>query len=544
MKLQKILLILLLLLTSLFASPNSTWNKEAISIVVNKKYLYGHPHLLKNFTILEHFYTQRQNQPLWLSPRGIKGKKVMQLLAAIQKDVTLAPNSPMHREAKIIKQKLAQKHTNASITLFDIELTMLYYDFLQHTIYGEIDWKTFENYLEANRANGIDSQWKRYPLHFDMDKLLSQENINNTLRQVTPTGFHYQQLLAALYNLYRIKWQGGWERLPAFRTLRRGQSSPMVSRLKRRLAQSGDYQNCYKKAPANYYGTCLENAVKRFQKRHNVKADGIVGRGTQRLLNISVDSKINQVLLNLDRIKWLPRNSMPRYIVVNIPEYMLHYYEYGRELKRLRVIVGDPKHPTPIFSDTLSYLTLNPYWKLPKKIIKKEVVPAMLKNPNYIKQQNIEMHETWEENSSLISTQGIDWSLYLDESVKFPYVLMQRPGPRNALGRIKFKFPNKFSVYLHDTPNKKLFNRKRRAFSHGCIRLSNPFSLLESLAKDEPEITPERVNSILASKKKTEIDITKDLPIHLVYLTAWIDANNQLVFGDDIYQYDKYQVRR
>jgi len=544
MKLQKLFLILLLSITSLLAAPNTTWNRQPISIVVNKKLLYGNAHLLKNFTMLEHFYTQRQNRPLWLSPQGIKGKKVMQLLAAIQKDVTLAPNSPMHREAKIIKQKLAQKHTNTSISLFDIELTMLYYDFLQHTIYGEIDWKAFENYLEANRANGIDSNWKRYPLHFDVNKLLSQENINNTLRQITPTGFHYQQLLAALYDLYRIKWQGGWERLPAFRTLRKGQSSPMVSRLKRRLAQSGDYQNCYKKVPANYFGSCLEKAVKRFQKRHNVKADGIVGRGTQKLLNISVDSKIHRVLLNLDRIKWLPRNSMPRYIIVNIPEYMLHYYEYGREQKRLRVIVGDTKHPTPVFSDTLSYLTLNPYWKLPKKIIKKEVVPAMLKNPNYIKQHGIEMHETWEENSTLISTKGIDWSLYLDDSVKFPYVLMQRPGPRNALGRIKFKFPNKFSVYLHDTPNKKLFKQKRRAFSHGCVRLSNPFSLLESLAVAEPSITPEKVNSILASKQKKEIDITQDLPIHLVYLTTWIDDNNQLMFGDDIYQYDQHQIRR
>jgi len=544
MKLQKIFLILLLSITSLLATPNSTWKRQPISIEVNKKLLYGHPHLLKNFTMLEYFYTQRQNRPLWLSPQGIKGKKVMQLLAAIQKDVTLAPNSPMHREAKIIKQKLAQKHTNTSIALFDIELTMLYYDFLQHTIYGEIDWKAFENYLEANRANGIDSNWKRYPLHFDVNKLLSQENINNTLRQITPTGFHYQQLLAALYDLYRIKWQGGWERLPAFRTLRKGQSSPMVSRLKRRLAQSGDYQNCYKKVPANYFGSCLEKAVKRFQKRHNVKADGIVGRGTQKLLNISVDNKIHRVLLNLDRIKWLPRNSMPRYIIVNIPEYMLHYYEYGREQKRLRVIVGDTKHPTPVFSDTLSYLTLNPYWKLPKKIIKKEVVPAMLKNPNYIKQHGIEMHETWEENSTLISTKGIDWSLYLDDSVKFPYVLMQRPGPRNALGRIKFKFPNKFSVYLHDTPNKKLFKQKRRAFSHGCVRLSNPFSLLESLAVAEPSITPEKVNSILASKQKKEIDITQDLPIHLVYLTTWIDDNNQLMFGDDIYQYDQHQIRR
>jgi len=318
----------------------------------------------------------------------------------------------------------------------------------------------------------------------------------------------------------------------------------MVNRLRKRLTLSGDYKSCSLKIKKNYYGTCLEKAVKRFQKRHNTKADGVVGKGTQQLLNISVESKINKVLLNLDRIKWLPRNVTERNIVVNIPEYMLHYYEYGAEQKMLRVIVGKEDHPTPVFSDTLSYLTLNPYWKLPQKIIKKEIAPEMIKNPNYMKQHGIEMHETWEENSTLISTKGMDWSIYLDDSVKFPYVLMQKPGGKNALGRIKFKFPNNFSVYLHDTPNKKLFKRKRRAFSHGCVRLSNPFSLLESLANDEPEITPERVNTIITSKKKTEIDITQDLPIHLVYLTTWVDDNNQLVFGDDIYQYDQYQTRR
>jgi len=544
MKLQKVFLLLLLSISSLLAAPNTVWNREPIAIKVKKNLLQNNFHLLKNFTMLQHFYNQRHNRPLWLSSQGIKGKKVMQLLSAIQKDVTLAPNSPIHQEAKIIKSKLTYKHTNSSINQLELELTTLYYNFLQHTIYGEIDWRAFEKYLDANRANGIDSNWRRYPLHFDLNKLIQQENVTDTLRHLIPTEYHYKQLLSALYHLYKIKWQGGWGRLPAFRSLKKGVTTPMVSRLKKRLALSGDYKNCSQKVNANYYGSCLEKAVKRFQKRHNTKADGVVGRGTQQLLNISVESKINRVLLNLDRIKWLPHNMTERHIVVNIPEYMLHYYEYGTEKKKLRVIVGDTKHPTPIFSDTLSYLTLNPYWKLPQKIIKKEVVPAMLKNPNYIKQHGIEMHETWEENSTLIPTKGIDWSIYLDEDVKFPYVLMQRPGSKNALGRIKFKFPNKFSVYLHDTPNKKLFKRKRRAFSHGCIRLSNPFSLLKSLAKNEPYITTESINTIIASKKKAEIDITKDLPIHLVYLTTWVDANNQLVFGDDIYQYDRYQTRR
>ena len=544
MKIKSTLFILLLSISSLFSTVNTTWNKQNIFIEVNKELLRGDAHLLNNFTRLQNFYNQRQNTPMWLSSKGIKGKRVMQLLFAIQKDVTLDPRSHIHRKAKSIKKKLEHKHSNASITKLELELTTLYYDFLQHTIYGQIDWNAFEMHLANNQAKGIDSNWVRYPLHFDVNLLMSEEDIGQTLRYLRPKGYHYKQLLSALYKLYKIKWQGGWARLPAFKSLKKGQTSQMVSRLRQRLAHSGDYKPCAKKVSDKYYGACLQKAVKRFQKRHNTVADGVVGRGTQQLLNISVDSKINKVLLNLDRIKWLPRNVNPRHIVVNIPEYMLHYYEYGKEEKRLRVIVGDTEHPTPVFSDTLTYLTLNPYWKLPPGIIKKEVVPAMVKNANYIKQHGLEIRETWEENSSRIPVKGIDWSLYLNNAKKFPYRLMQSPGPKNALGQIKFKFPNKFSVYLHDTPTKHLFKKKKRAFSHGCIRLSQPLSLLESLAKDEPSITSERVNNILTSKKKTEVDITKDIPIHLVYLTTWVDANNQLVFGDDIYEYDKYQIRK
>jgi len=544
MRLKKTFFILLLSISSLFATVNTAWNKQNIFIEVNKELLQGDAHLLNNFNRLQNFYTNRQNTPVWLSSQGIKGKRVMQLLFAIQKDVTLAPSSHINKKAKTLKNQLAHKHNNFSIRRLELELTTLYYDFLQHTIYGEIDWKAFEMYLSSNQAIGIDSNWVRYPLHFDVNLLMSQEDIGETLRHLTPSGYHYKQLLTALYKLYKIKWQGGWGKLPAFKSLKKGNTSQMVSRLRQRLSLSGDYTGCTIQVVDKYYGACLQKAVKNFQQRHNTLADGVVGRGTQKLLNISVDSKINKVLLNLDRIKWLPRNVNPRHIVVNIPEYMLHYYEYGQEQKRLRVIVGDTEHPTPVFSNTLTYLTLNPYWKLPPGIIKKEVVPAMVKNPNYIKKQGLEIHETWEENSTIIPSEGIDWAMYLNNSIKFPYRLMQAPGPKNALGQIKFKFPNKFSVYLHDTPTKHLFKKKRRAFSHGCVRLSQPFSLLESLAKDEPSITTDSVNNVIASKKKTEVDITKDIPIHLVYLTTWVNANNQLVFGDDIYQYDKYQKRR
>ena len=543
MKLQKAFFILLLSTLSLFATPNRAWDKQSIFINVNRELLNGDAHLLHNLTRLQNFYNSRQNRPLWLRGRGIKGKKVMQLLSAIQKDATLDPRSHINKKAKKLKKDLEHKHTQASIVRLELELTTLYYDFLQHTIYGEIDWKSFDAYLAQNQANGIDSNWVRYPLYFDILALMSQEDVVKTLNQVTPHGYKYKQLTSALYHLYKIKWQGGWGRLPAVKSIKKGQSGSIVAKLRKRLSISGDYRPCSTKVSNKYFGTCLEKAVKRFQKRHNSVADGVVGRGTQQLLNISVNSKINKLLLNIDRIKWLPRNATERHIVVNIPEYMLHYYEYGREQKTLRVIVGDRKHPTPIFSDTLSYITLNPYWKLPPGIIRKEVVPAMLKDPNYMKKHGLEAHETWEENSSVVSLKGMNWSEYLSKESKFPYRIMQPPGPKNALGKIKFKFPNKFSVYLHDTPTKHLFKKKKRAFSHGCIRLSQPLSLLKSLSKNEPYISSAEVKNILSSKQKKEIDLTRDIPINLVYLTAWVNANNQLIFGDDIYQYDKYQRR-
>ena len=544
MQLHKTFFIFTLFIGTLFATPNITWNKNNIFIEVKKELLKNDIHLLENFTRLQYFYKQRQNTPIWLSSRGVKGQRVMQLLDAIQRDATLNPRSHLHIKAKILKNNLQKRHNDESIKKLELDLTALYYDFLQHTIYGEIDWKSFQVFLENNQANGIDSNWVLHPRKININVLMSKEDITQTLRELTPKGYHYKQLLSALYKLYKIKWQGGWDQLPAFKTLKTGQSSHVVGKLRKRLLISGDYRQCTSTVSNTYYSTCLQKAVKNFQKRHSVSADGIVGKGTQKLLNISVEHKINKVLLNLDRIKWLPRNTNPRNIIVNIPEYMLHYYEYGKEQKRLRVIVGDIQHPTPIFSDMLSYLTINPYWKLPSGIIKKEVIPAMVKNSNYIKSHGLEVHKTWEENSPIIPTKSIDWASYLNSSSKFPYRIMQPPSNKNALGRIKFKFPNKFSVYLHDTPTKHLFKKKRRAFSHGCVRLSQPFSLLQSLAKDESHISTEMVNKIIKSKKKNEIDITKDIPINLVYLTTWVDEKNQLIFGDDIYQYDKYQRRK
>jgi len=542
-KLKKRLFILILLILPLLLESNTSWSNSEIFVQIDQQLLDHDTHLKRNQTMLQHLYEQRQHRPLWLSEKGIKTKRVIELLAEIERDPTLNPRGYIQKKSKILRKNMEHRHNEKEIVQLELQLTSLYYDFLQHTIYGEIDWENFQAYLENLKINNLDTSWVTAPLQFDLIHIISQESISTTIRDLLPQGYQYKKLVKALYGLYKVKWRGGWGTLPSFKSLKKGQSSSIVPKLRQRLSLSGDYRGCSKITSANLFDGCLEQAVKRFQKRHQLTVDGKVGRGTQRILNISVNSKINRVLLNIDRIKWLPRYTNKRHIIVNIPEYMLHYYEYGQEVKRHRVIVGDTKHPTPIFNDELSYITLNPYWKLPSGIIRKEVVPNMIKNPNYLKEHGIEAHETWEENSSIVSLKELNWNDYLNPENKFPYRLMQPPGPKNALGRIKFKFPNKFSVYLHDTPTRKLFKKNRRAFSHGCIRLSKPFSFLKTIAQEEPNMNWNRVQSILDTQKKEEIDISNDIPISLVYLTTWVNSNNELVFGDDIYKYDQYQRR-
>jgi len=301
--------------------------------------------------------------------------------------------------------------------------------------------------------------------------------------------------------------------------------------------------NLIKFQPRAIFDTCLQNSVKEFQKRHGLYSDGIVGSGTRKALNISVEDKIKKVLLNLDRIKWLPREEKKRYIVVNIPEYMLHFIEDGKEKDTIKVIVGKRKHNTPIFRGDISYIVLNPYWKVPEGIVKKEIIPHMIRNPNYLRRNGLQIYRTWSENSMRIDPNGIFWEDYYYGGLKFPYRIMQPPGRKNALGKIKFKFPNRFNVYLHDTPSKGLFKRTKRAYSHGCIRVSKPIRLFEHIASIN-HINIKKSKKILKGKRKVQLNIKTKIPVYIIYLTAGYNAKSgKPEFRDDIYGYDKMQLK-
>ncbi len=506
---------------------------------------------------LKRFYRQNSYLPLWFDSKGIS-KKSSELFKIIEDDITLNKEGKIYKRYLYLKSYLKSKDRDN--THAELYLTVLYIDFLNHTIYGSIKWKSFSLQLKNFRRRGIPANWVTYKPKFSISELLLKPNIKDTINEVTPKRFGYSRLLKALKKLIELKKRGGWEQLPHIKKLELGDKGLIVLKLRERLEASGDIAVCESTAvnlfeaedseeadikiqPEATFDKCLEDGVKNFQARHGLEADGIVGSATRKILNITVEDKIKKVLLNIDRVKWLPREEDKRYIIVNIPEFMLHYIEDGKEKDTIPVIVGKKRHNTPIFKGDISYIVLNPYWKVPEGIVRKEIIPHMIRNPRYLRKEGLEIHVNWYEKSRKINPYNIYWEDYYNGYMKFPYRIMQPPGPKNALGKIKFKFPNRFNVYLHDTPTKRLFQKTKRAYSHGCIRVSKPVKLFETIASFN-NIDLNKSKKILKGKTKVQINIKNVVPVYIIYLTAgYSEKNKEVEFRDDVYGYDKIQKR-
>jgi murein L,D-transpeptidase YcbB/YkuD len=515
---------------------------------------------IKNKKFLTRFYRQNNYQTLWIDDNGFS-KRVSSLFKSIENDITISDKSKIHNDYIYLLNYMRNEEIHINPSRTEIKLTQLYLDFLNHTLYGKINWKQFSKRLSSLKRKRINASWQKDNPPFSLSELLLKASITETIKEITPQSFSYKELLLALEKLQEIKKKGTWKKLPAFKVLKLGDQGDNVIKLRERLEASGDIKKCdfntdklfedeieneskikIKFQPRATFDTCLAEGVKKFQKRHGLEVDAIVGAGTQKAMNQTIEYKIQKVLLNLDRIKWLSRENHDQYLVVNIPEYMLHYIEQNQTKQKIRVIVGDPKHPTPIFNNKISFIVLNPYWKVPEGIVRREIIPKVLKNINYLKKQGLEIHQTWSERSPRIDPYSIYWEQYTWGGIRFPYRMMQPPGKKNALGKIKFKFPNRYAVYLHDTPTRYLFKRDKRAFSHGCVRVSQPKELLKTIATFNSNINLKKADKILKGKRQRQINIKNKLPIYLVYLTAGFNSESkELEFREDIYNYDKMQ---
>jgi len=338
---------------------------------------------------------------------------------------------------------------------------------------------------------------------------------------------HYRALAAA----------GGWPRVPLDEALKPGISGQSVPALRARLAVTDRSIGKPSAGAEEVYDDQLVAAVKRFQARHGLEPDGVVGKQTLFRLNIPVEDRIAQILVSMERWRWMPETLGRDYIMVNIAGFELKRVRAGKIAERMRVVVGKPYHQTPVFSERLKYVEINPYWNVPYSIATKEELPKLQKNPGARAARGFEAVV----NGEPVPLTSIDWSQY--SRGHFPIRIRQRPGEHNALGRVKFMFPNRFNVYMHDTPARALFGRAERAFSHGCIRLARPIDMTEQVLAPLPGWNRARIEQVLASKERTVVPLNEPLPVHLTYSTAWLDEGDSVHFRADIYRRDE-KLRR
>jgi murein L,D-transpeptidase YcbB/YkuD len=354
-----------------------------------------------------------------------------------------------------------------------------------------------------------------------------------------PESTSYLKLESALAQHRSLQRSGGWPAVPDGPSMRKGDSGPRVATLRNRLRISGDLE-VVNEQDSDLFDDEMDLAVRRFQERHGRTVDGIVGPNTLTYLNVSVEQRVRQIELNLERWRQVPRNLGERFIMVNTASFQLEFVENDQRLMKMRVVVGRRSRSTPEVSSELTYLVINPYWHIPHGIAKRDILPKIQEDPDYLVRQSILVFENWESDAPKIDAQSVEWSEVTERS--FAFKLRQEPGPRNALGRIKFAFPNQFSVYLHGTPAQGLFRKAQRDFSSGCVRIEKPIELASLLLESEPGWTRKRIINTVRTGKTQVVRLSEKIPVHLSYWTAWVDENGTTHFRDDIYGRDKSLV--
>ncbi|MEZ4887874.1 MAG: L,D-transpeptidase family protein [Chitinophagales bacterium] len=281
----------------------------------------------------------------------------------------------------------------------------------------------------------------------------------------------------------------------------------------------------------------VHNALVAFQQQHGIGDDGVIGPNTLSVLNTSLEHRIKQINIALEQWRWMPNQFSDFFVFVNIPAYQLDVYKNGKIDQTKKVMVGLPNHKTAIFSNNIRYLDLNPYWTVPFSIATNEILPKLKQNLSYLNRQNMKVFS----GGKVINPYNVNWSSL--SSRKFPYTIRQEPGTKNALGTVKFMFPNKYNIYLHDTPSKSLFVKAERAYSHGCIRLDNPVQFAEYLLQDDPKWDAQKIQKVLDSEKNTRVSLDKKIPIYIAYFTAWVDASGLTHFQKDVYGKDEVVMK-
>jgi len=385
----------------------------------------------------------------------------------------------------------------------------------------------------------VDPQWFIPQDKFDAIEFLQQallfDHLRSQLNALLPNTTDYYQLSNAASRYQRYVDRGGWHEIAELPLLHLGDHHPLVPDIRTRLAFEGYNSALLSNADPTRYDAGLEQAVRHFQHNHGLKVDGIIGTGTRQAMNVSANDRLQQIHINQERHRWLPRDLGQRYILINLANYQLRAIDNGEQQLAMRVVVGRKSRPTPSFASEMTNLVFNPYWNVPSKLARLDLLPKQQEDPNYFYLHNIRVFTIEQGQKIEHDPYTIDWSSL--SSRNFPYTLRQDPGEHNALGQLKFMFPNSWQIYLHDTSHKDLFSEVKRDFSSGCIRVEDPIALANfSLAETDAEQT---IFKLLDSQENSGRKLVKPLAIYAVYFTVWFD-DNELIFSPDVYHRDQF----
>lgn len=416
--------------------------------------------------------------------------------------------------------------SKSELASFELMLTDSLIRLTYHQHYGKVDLESRDAAWAFGRPIGArDSS-------LVIQEMLDADTVADATWSAAVQDPGYQRLKAAL-QLHRVlAAAGGWPEVPSGPTIRPASDDPRLATLARRLSISGDLVDDQAWVESSGYDTVLQTAVSRFQARHGLEVDALVGPATLRALNVSVEQRINQIRLNLERARWRIYAGTEDFILVNIAGFKAYVVRDGKIVWTSKVIVGDTEHKTPVFSAALEYVVVNPAWTVPYKIATEELLPDIKQDPDFFTKGNYQLLDV---DGGVVDPMSVDWS-----SIRvgnFPFTLVQQPCSANQLGRIKFIFPNEYSVYMHDTPGKALFTKSKRAFSHGCIRVEAPLGLAE-VVLDGEGWTREQIESQIGSGETRTVNLSEPLPVFISYWTAEVNDQGLINFYDDIYQRD------
>jgi murein L,D-transpeptidase YcbB/YkuD len=491
-----------------------------------------------NASLIKQTYKASKNKPVWVTNKA----KMSELIQALKNPMYNYKNKAFDQKA--IKKLLYYLDNNAISSQkkalvyarLDLLLTNSYIRLIRFITQSDVDWQLVQKKLQALKEDeDISAVWEMHIKPMPKSKYIINSILNNQvisyLDSLIPMRDRYKKLVDMLVKYRKM------DKFPKIayskRVLKLGDRDSRIINIKKRLQITGDYPKHIK--PNSKFDVALQKAALTYQKRYLLKPTGKIDTTMIYYLNQPLTKNIQSIITNLDKTKLYPSSFENEYVEVNIPDFNLRYYKNHNMIDKMGVVVGRIDRPTPIFSNSIKYIVINPTWTIPDNLVKRDLIHVFRENPNYMLEHNIHVFRGKKEIE--ITADMIEGYEHSDE--KIPYRFVQFPGDDNALGRVKFMFPNKYAVYLHDTDNKTLLTHRYKIYSSGCMRVDKPFRLLDLLLLHATKrYTHQEIQDIIATDKPKIIRLKKHIPIHILYFTVY-QENGLAYFKNDIYMYDK-----